>query len=366
MNILILGGYGYTGKLLAKHLLAETNHKIIIAGRHLDKAQMLADELNDGRVAALQIDAADSASLKSALRGAEPSTSLKPGFLLVAAPTTHHTEKVICAALDAGVDYLDVQYSFEKLKILNAHAKEIAEKNLCFITEAGFHPGLPAALVRYAASKMDCVESAFTAGYLNVGTFTPYTDAMDEFMEAFVKYQAQVYKNGAWTKSNSYDIRKFDFGEGIGKRDCYSMFFEELRGLPEMYPSLKNVGFYMAGGGWLADSLTTIILLGSKLAPQRGLKPMGKLMWWTMTKLPKPPYRAMLAVEAKGQLNGRPVQVRVSCEHEDGYEFTAIPVVAFLEQYEKVRRPGLHMLGYLAEPKQLFRDMQKMGIKLIE
>ncbi len=356
MNILILGGYGYTGRLLAKHLLAQTKYQIVIAGRHLDKAQTLVDELHDSRATARQVDASDSASLKNALQGVD--------FLLVAAPTTHHTETVIRAALDAGVDYLDVQFSPEKIKILNAHAKEIQDKKLCFITEAGFHPGLPAALIRYAASKMDSIESASTAGYLNVGTSMPYTDAVDELMESFIDYQTQVYKNGAWTKSTSYDICKFDFGEGIGKRDCYSMFFEELRALPEMYPALKNVGFYIAGGGWLADSLTMVVLLGLKIAPKRGLKPMGKLMWWIMTKLPKPPYRVVLAVEAKGKLNGRPLEVRVRSEHEDGYEFTAIPVVAFLMQYNRVRHPGLHMMGHLAEPDRLFKDMEQMGVHI--
>ncbi|MCL5611509.1 MAG: saccharopine dehydrogenase NADP-binding domain-containing protein [Chloroflexi bacterium] len=356
MNILILGGYGYTGRLLAKHLLAQTKYQIVIAGRHLDKAQTLVDGLHDSRATARQVDASDSVSLKNALQGVD--------FLLVAAPTTHHTETVIRAALDAGVDYLDVQFSPEKIKILNAHAKEMQDKKLCFITEAGFHPGLPAALIRYAASKMDSIESASTAGYLNVGTSMPYTDAVDELMESFIDYQTQVYKNGAWTKSTSYDICKFDFGEGIGKRDCYSMFFEELRALPEMYPSLKNVGFYMAGGGWLADSLTMIVLLGLKIAPKRGLRPMGKLMWWIMTKLPKPPYRVVLAVEAKGQLNGRPLEVRVRSEHEDGYEFTAIPVVAFIMQYNEARRPGLHMMGHLAEPDRLFKDMEQMGVRI--
>ncbi len=356
MNILILGGYGYTGRLLVKHLLARTDHQIIIAGRHLDKAQALADEFHDSRAAARQVDAADSASLKNALQGVD--------FLLVAAPATHHTLTVVRTALDAGVDYLDVQFSSEKIKILNSLAKEIQDKNLCFTTEAGFHPGLPAALIRYAASKMDSIESARIAGYLNIGTSMPYTDAVDELMESFIDYQTQIYKNGAWKKSTSYDMCKFDFGEEIGKRDCYSMFFEELRGLPKLYPSLKNVGFYMAGGGWLADSLTMLVLLGLKIAPKRGLKPMGKLMWWIMTKLPKPPYRVALAVEAKGKLNGKPVEVRVRSEHEDGYEFTAIPVVAFLMQYNRVRRPGLHMMGHLAEPDCLFKDMERMGVHI--
>jgi saccharopine dehydrogenase-like NADP-dependent oxidoreductase len=44
-KILILGGYGgYTGKLLAKYLLAETEAEIVIAGRSLDKAQRVVHD----------------------------------------------------------------------------------------------------------------------------------------------------------------------------------------------------------------------------------------------------------------------------------------------------------------------------------
>lgn len=356
MDILILGGYGYTGRLVAKHLLAQTKYKLIVAGRHLEKAQALVNELGDKRATARGVDAADESSLKQALRGVD--------FLLVTAPTTHYAETVVRAALEAGVDYLDVQYSDEKLKILNAHAKEIKRKKLCFITEAGYHPGLPSAMVRYAAAQMDCIESALTAGYLNVGGNLPYTEAVDELMEGFINYQAQVFKNGGWTKAGSYDTRKCDFGPGVGQRDCYSMFFEELRNLPEMYPSLKEVGFYISGAGWLVDTITMVVLLGLKIAPRRGLRPMGKLMWWAMTKLSKPPYRVILQVEAKGRKNGHPLEVRTRIEHEDGYELTAIPVVAFLMQYNRVRSPGLHLMGHLAEPVRLLNDMQNMGVSV--
>jgi len=62
--------------------------------------------------------------------------------------------------------------------------------------------------------------------------------------------------------------------------------------------------------------------------------------------------------------NGQQIQVEARCEHEDGYELTAIPVVDFLMQYNKVRRPGLHMMGHLAEPNQLFNDMESLGVKV--
>ena len=355
MNILILGGYGATGKLLAKHLLAQTEHQIIIAGRNLDKAQAFMHSLHDERVTARQVDAAGSASLKQALQRVD--------LILVAAPTTHHTGTVVRAALDAGVDYLDVQYSDLKLDALRAHEKEINEKKLCFVTEAGFHPGLPSAMIRYAASKLEVIESARVAGYLNMRNI-PYTEAVDELMEGFIHYQAQVYKNGAWTKPSSWQTRKFDFGEEIGTRTCYSMFFEELRCLPAMYQTLRETGFYISGSNLLADLiLTPIILVGLKIAPKRGLRPLGKLMWWGMGRS-KPPYRVALKVEGTGQLNGRQAQVDARIEHEDGYELTAIPVVAFLLQYNRSRQPGLHMMGHLAEPECLFKDMERMGVRV--
>ena len=358
-TFLILGGYGYTGKLLAKHLLARSQAKIILAGRNLEKAQAFADELNNERISMARVDAANSDSLHAALQNVD--------MILVAAPTTQHAEIVIRAALDAKVDYLDVQYSSKKLTVLNELAPEIKDAGLCFVTEAGYHPGLPSAMVRYTANQLDEIHSALTAGYLNMGKSLPYSEAVDELMEGFIDYESQIYKNGSWTGSKKWDMRKFDFGAEIGERTCYSMFFEELRDLPEMYPSLKETGFYISGSNWLTDLLITpIVMLGLKIAPKRGLTPLGKLMWWGMQQSP-PPYVVSLKVEATGLKDGKQVQSQARIEHADGYELTAIPVVAYLMQYMDgvAHRSGVHMMGHLAEPIRLFEDMQSMGVQII-
>jgi len=358
-TFLILGGYGYTGKLLAKHLLARSQAKIILAGRNLEKAQAFADELNNERISMARVDAANSDSLHAALQNVD--------MILVAAPTTQHAEIVIRAALDAKVDYLDVQYSSKKLTVLNELAPEIKDAGLCFVTEAGYHPGLPSAMVRYTANQLDEIHSALTAGYLNMGKSLPYSEAVDELMEGFIDYESQIYKNGSWTGPKKWDMRKFDFGAEIGERTCYSMFFEELRDLPEMYPSLKETGFYISGSNWLTDLLITpIVMLGLKIAPKRGLTPLGKLMWWGMQQSP-PPYVVSLKVEATGLKDGKQVQIQARIEHADGYELTAIPVVAYLMQYMDgvAHRSGVHMMGHLAEPIRLFEDMQSMGVQII-
>jgi saccharopine dehydrogenase (NAD+, L-lysine-forming) len=363
-TILILGGAGYTGRSLARHLLAQSGAKLILAGRMLEKVQALADQLNadfaGGRAAAVRADAADAASLRAALHGAD--------LLLVAAPLTSAPyETVIRAALEAGVDYLDVQISGKKFAFLQSLAGEIEAAGRCFVTEAGFHPGLPAALVRYAASQLDTLESAVAAGYLNMGgSKLPYTDSVNELVDVFKEYQAQVFKDGQWTKASSFDMRKFDFSGDLGVRNCYSMFFEELRPLPEMYPSLKETGFYIAETHWLLDwVISMVVMVGLKLFPRRGGRPLGRLFWWGMMNLPRPPYRVELQVHATGSKNGKPAQARVGVSHPDGYELTAIPVVAFLLQYldGSAKRPGLWMMGHLAEPARLMENMEKMGVK---
>ena len=358
-TILILGGYGYTGKFLAKHLLAQTDVNIIIAGRSLEKAQAFAGGLNDSRVTTRQADASNLDSLTHALQNVS--------LCLVAAPTTHHAETVIRACINARVDYLDVQLSSKKLNALFAARNEIKQAGLCFITEAGFHPGLPAAMIRYATTKLDSIESAVTAGYLNMQNL-PYTEAVDELMEGFLDYQAQVYKKGAWTKPTDWDSRSFNFGDGIGKRTGYSMFFDELRDIPSMYPTLKETGFYISGSNWLSDLIITpIVFVGLKLAPKRGIRPLGKLMWWAMGRS-KPPCMVILKVEAKGQWNGKQAEAQAQIAHPDGYELTAIPVVAYLLQYldGTARKAGVHMMGHIAEPVRLFQDMKKMGAEITE
>lgn len=106
-------------------------------------------------------------------------------------------------------------------------------------------------------------------------------------------------------------------------------------------------------------------MAGLKIAPKRSLTPLGKLMWWGMRQ--PPPYIVALKVKARGLKNGQQAQVEVRIEHIDGYELTAITVVAYLPQHldESARRPGLHMMGQLAEPVRLFEDMQKMGVSIV-
>ncbi len=362
-KILILGGTGNTGRLIVRHLLEHSEASVTVATRHTDKSQAFAGEMNrkytGQRVASIYADAADAESLRAAFRNHT--------LVVVAAPTTAHAETVAQVAIETGVDYLDVQVCAKKFTLLKSHAEEIERAGRCFITEAGFHPGLPAALVRYAAARLDKIERAVTAGYLNMGKNLPYSEAVDEVVEMFKAYQSQVYKDGQWTKGGAFQSRTIDFGSDIGRKLCYSMFLEELRPLPEVYSSLQEVGFYISESHWVTDwVIMPITFIWLKLMPH-SVRSIGKLLWWGMGTFHKPPYRVELQVQASGFKNGHAANFKASIAHLDGYELTAIPVTAALLQYldGSARKPGLWMMGYLVEPVRLMNDMERMGVQFI-
>lgn len=362
-RILILGGTGHTGRSIARYLLEHSETAVTIATRHVEKAQAFAEELNQrypgSRAAATYADAADPESLRTAFRDQT--------LVVVAAPTTAHAEMVARAALETGVDDLDVQLGASKLALLQSLASEIERAGRSFITEAGFHPGLPSALVRFAAAHLDTIESAIAAGYLNMGNDLPYTEAVDELVESLKEYQGLVYRNHQWTPAGAFEAREIDFGGDIGRRQCYAMFFEELRSLPETYPSLDNLGFFISSIHWVTDwVIMPMAWIWLKIMPH-AVRPIGKFLWWGMGTFHRPPYRVELQIQASGIKDRQRATVQASVAHPDGYELTAIPVVATLFQYldGSARKPGLWMMGHVVEPVRLMNDMERMGVQVV-
>lgn len=360
-KILILGATGTTGRLIARHLLERSDALITLASRRRDKAEALAADLGRDcpeRVSAVEASADNENALRAAMVGHK--------LVVVASPTTAHVKTVTDAALDLGVDYLDVQLGAKKFAYLKSIASEVEAKGRCFITEAGFHPGLPAALVRYAADHFDKIETATTACYLSIGRDVPFTESVTELVDVFRDYQAQVYTHGHWTHPKAFMTKKIDFGGDIAKRQCYSMYFEELGPLPERYSGLRETGFYMAGSHWFSDWVVVPLAFALlKIAPN-AVKTTGRLLWWGMTRFQKPPFRTELVVKASGQHAGQATSFEAAVAHRDAYELTAIPVVAAILQYLEGfgRKPGVWMMGHLADPRRLITDMKRMGVKV--
>lgn len=238
-TIVILGGYGNTGRALARLMLAHSKVRLALAGRSAQRAEALAAELNrefpGNRVRGIAADAADRESLLRAFKGAK---------LVVAASSTSPLATVVAeAALEAGLDYLDPQFSRAKVAALQKMAARIQAAGRCFITDAGFHPGLPAALVRYAATRFDRIHTATVGSVIQIDwrTLDVSPSTMDELVAEFRDYQSLHYKDGGWRPmswAESFRPVWMTFDHDFGRRYTMPMFLEELRTLPDIVPGL--------------------------------------------------------------------------------------------------------------------------------
>jgi saccharopine dehydrogenase (NAD+, L-lysine-forming) len=200
---------------------------------------------------------------------------------------------------------------------------------------------------------------------------------MEEFAEEFVGMKMMDYKDSAWKAAGWADLlrpREMDFGEPFGRKPCIPMFLEELRSLPDLYPSLQETGFYVGGLNWAVDWLMTpIVMIALTLWPTtpRVSRAMGKFLYWGLTTFSQPPFGTRLKVEATGlDKEGAPRTQELELSHVDGYAMTAIPVAATVLQYlssskeHPIRKPGLWLQGLAVDPQMLLVDMERMGIDI--
>ena len=161
------------------------------------------------------------------------------------------------------------------------------------------------------------------------------------------------------------ELPKVDFGADFGERSCTPMFLEELRSLPEQIPTLLETGFYIAGFNWMTDYVVMPTAFAAmKLFGDRAKEPMGKLFRWSLKHFSKPPFGAVIQLEAKGLKGNQNTRMHMRLNHDDAYVLTAVPVVATLLQCLNGdnRASGLWFQANFVEPIQFFQDMERMGV----
>ncbi|MEO1257770.1 MAG: SDR family NAD(P)-dependent oxidoreductase [Bacteroidota bacterium] len=365
-TILILGGYGNAGSHIAKLLLHHTDASIIIAGRNKKKAEKKVEELkkkNSGRVGACPLDVADKNQLKAVFQ--------KCDLAIIAAATIPHVETIIKTAIETGTDYLDTQLSFpEKINVLKKYKETYSEKNRTIIADGGFHPGVPAAMVQYAATHFDQLKKANISSYLGIkwNKFNVSPNTLEEFTHEIKNFDPTVFRNKKWEKIPFRNIGnfQFDFAGDIGRRNCVPLFLHELETLPEKIPSLEETGFFIAGFNWVTDNIVTpIAMVGAHLNISWLSQRIGRFYFWSAGTFSKPPYVSVLQMEATGIKNNKESFLKIILSHEDAYFFTAAPVVACVRQYLKYEHePGFYYQANFADATAFLQDIAKMGVNV--
>lgn len=364
-RVLIIGGYGNAGRLIALHLLKHSpNAHVTIAGRREDKALEIAQRLEKdypGRVAGRMVDLADVESIDHAFS--------ETGLVVNAAGAIPHTRKVAEALLRHGKNAFDTQLaSSEKTSVLEEFAPRFEAAGITYITDCGFHPGIPGAMVRFAAGRTQVLEKANVYSAMKFDwhglEFSPET--MIEFIEEFRTYRLPLYLDGQWKDQSGWKFFTYDFGAPHGKQYCVPMLLPEMEDVVKQLPALRETGFLVTGFNPVADYLVLPILLaGLRVLPRSYDKQLAKLLFWSL-KFSRPPFGIELVADCNGQKDGKPVHFTIKLAHEDGYLMTAVPVVACLLQLldGSIQKAGLLRQAIAVEPERFFADLEKMGLKM--
>ncbi len=359
-TILVLGGYGGAGTAVSRMVLKETDAGLIVAGRRIERAEAVAEALNrefsGGRASWARADAADRNTLAEPFGMAD--------LVIDAATTTPFIETTARAALEAGADYLDIHYPQEVVPILEGLAPEVEGAGLTFVTQAGFLPGLPSVFVRQAGALFSKYGRAAASAAMRTD-FDP-GGAVLEFVDALGGYSAEVYQGGEWARAGYRDVWKVDFGPPLGVKTCYPLTLAEMRGLPERL-GIEELGAYVAGLNWFVDYLVTPLAFAlGKVKKGLGREKLARLMVWGSKRFSTPGEAVAFVLEAEGEKDGRGLVVRMKAKHDDVYEFTAMPVAAFLSQYldGTAKMPGLWMMGHLVDPGRFVEDLERMGAEV--
>ncbi len=356
-TMLILGGYGNAGKAIARLILQETAANVVIAGRGSEPAQKLCAELNQrfpgNRVSARRADAADPASLEKAFAGVD--------MVIVTAATPQYAKPIAQAALAADCDYLDILVQSEVVSALTSLADAIAQSGRIFITQGGFHPGLPAVFIRQAAPYFDQYRKANISMAMNAHIES--LESVYEIIHEVGESKTIHFKNGKWVRAGWNDFIRTDFGPPFGKRICYPLQMEELKPLPAMF-GLEETGVYVAGFNWFVDNLVfPLILLFHTVKKGLGVRLLARLFRWGINTFSIKSEGAVFVLDAEGTKEGKPRQVRITASSNDGYFFTAAPVVACLLQYlDGALKPELGLMGNVVDNARLMRDLERMGV----
>jgi saccharopine dehydrogenase (NAD+, L-lysine-forming) len=365
-KILILGGYGNAGKILCELLIEYTDSIIYLAGRNAQKAEALAKVISESRqtnrVHSIRCDASSIDELKSAFNGFD--------IVVVASSTVKYVENIARAALDAKIDYYDINISKTKLDFLKSIQSEIIDKGLCFITDGGYHPGLPALMIRLMNTKFDAMTKANVAGYMNIDWKNLHFsyETIEEFVREFRNYDSRIFKKGKWKKADATDFKRFDFGVKFGIERCSPMFLEEMRDIPKSINTLNDLGFYISGFNWFVDWLIALsVILILPIFRENAINRITKLFIWGLKKYTKPPFGVALKLETEGKANEQFIKHELFIEHKDAYFITAACVTACLKQYlnANIRKPGLHLQAHITEPLQFFEDLKSMGLEIV-
>ncbi|WP_072382281.1 saccharopine dehydrogenase family protein [Novosphingobium sp. NDB2Meth1] len=343
-KVLVIGAGGVGS--VAVHKMAmnpDIFSEVVLASRTLSKCEAIAASVKErtGRdVATYALDADDVAATTALLN------ELKPA-LVVNLALPYQDLNIMEACLAAGVNYMDTanyepidEAKFE-YKWQWAYQERFKQAGLTALLGSGFDPGVTSVFATWLKKhKLDTIRTLDILDCNGGDHGQPFaTNFNPEINIREVTAPARRWEKGEWVETPALTIKQtFDF-EGVGPKNMYLMYHEELESLAHHLPEIERIRFWMTFGDAYITHLTVlqnvgmtridpVIYEGKEIVPLQFLKAV----------LPEP---ASLGALTKGKTNIGDIATGLKdgvektfyiyniCDHEEAYAETGNQAISY-------------------------------------
>lgn len=266
-KVLIIGAGG-VGTVVANKVAQNSGvfTEVMLASRTKSKCDIIAEDVKRRTGVTIQTAKVDADSVPELVK---LFNEYKPELVInVALPYQDLT--IMDACLECGVNYLDTanyepkdEAKFE-YKWQWAYQEKFKEAGLTAILGCGFDPGVTSIFTAYAAKHhfdeihyLDIVDcNAGDHGKAFATNFNPEINIRE------VTQKGKYWENGEWVETEPHEIHKPLNYPGIGPKESYVIYHEELESLVKNFPTLKRARFWMTFGQEYLTHLRVIQNIG--------------------------------------------------------------------------------------------------------
>lgn len=250
-HVLIIGAGGVANVVAHKCAQAkEVFTQITLASRTVSKCVQIAKAVKDKygvEINTAQVDADNVGETIELIRKYKPDLVMN-----IALP--YQDLNIMDACLQTNVDYLDTanyeppeEAKFE-YKWQWAYQERFKEAGIMALLGSGFDPGVTNVFTAYLKKhyldeihELDIIDAnAGDHGLPFATNFNPEINIRE------ITAQAKHWEEGDWQTTPALaQKRVFDFPAGIGEKNIYMMYHEELESLVKHFPEIKRARFWM-------------------------------------------------------------------------------------------------------------------------
>lgn len=342
MSKVLIIGAGGVGNVVARKCAAvpEVFSDIMLASRTLEKCNQIARDIGGDRVKTAQVDADNVPELVDLIN------KFKPDLVInVALPYQDLT--IMDACLITKTHYLDTA-NYEPRDVAKfeyswqwAYQERFKEAGIMAILGCGFDPGVTGVFTAYAAKHhfdemhtLDIVDcNAGDHGKAFATNFNPEINIRE------ITQHGRYWENGQWMETKPLEIHKPIDYPGIGPKESYLLYHEELESLVKNFPSLKRARFWMTFGQQYITFLNVLQEVGMTSIKPINFKGLDIVpLEFLKAILPEPSalgegYKGQTSIgcQIRGVKDGqeRTYYVWNNCDHAEAYRDVKAQAVSF-------------------------------------